>query len=118
MAKLPINAEISLFLRNDLTNVESRHDSAIQVNLMALAALDYVQLTHLDCDHANGMRAVKDAKRIIVTPVVSRTVNGCQLHREPCHSRHRHQSACDRVVRKSSFEAWFSSLPSFQLILG
>ena len=42
MAKLPINVEISLFLRNDLTNVESRHDSAIQVNLMALAALDYV----------------------------------------------------------------------------
>ena len=30
------------------------------------AALDYVLLTHLDCDHANGLRAVKDAKHIIV----------------------------------------------------
>lgn len=28
--------------------------------------LDYVLLTHLDCDHANGLRAVKDAKHIIV----------------------------------------------------
>ena len=67
------------------------------------ADLDYVLLTHLDCDHANGLRAVKDAKRIVVTPVVSRTVNGCQLHREPCHSRHRHQTACDRVVARKSF---------------
>ena len=30
------------------------------------ADLDYVQLTHLDCDHANGLRAVRDAKHIIV----------------------------------------------------
>jgi len=28
--------------------------------------LDYVLLTHLDCDHANGLRAVKDAKHILV----------------------------------------------------
>ena len=28
--------------------------------------LDYVLLTHLDCDHANGLRAVRDAKHIIV----------------------------------------------------
>ena len=28
--------------------------------------LDYVLLTHLDCDHANGLRAMKDAKHIIV----------------------------------------------------
>ena len=28
--------------------------------------IDYVLLTHLDCDHANGLRAVKDAKRILV----------------------------------------------------
>jgi len=39
MAKLPINAEISLFLQNDLTNVESRRDSAIQVILMAQSIL-------------------------------------------------------------------------------
>ena len=30
------------------------------------ADLDYVLLTHLDCDHANGLRAVRDAKHIIV----------------------------------------------------
>ena len=30
------------------------------------ADLDYVLLTHLDCDHANGLRAVKNAKHIIV----------------------------------------------------
>ena len=28
--------------------------------------LDYVLLTHLDCDHANGLRAVKGAKHILV----------------------------------------------------
>ena len=30
------------------------------------ADLDYVLLTHLDCDHANGLRAVRDARHIIV----------------------------------------------------
>ena len=30
--------------------------------------LDYVLLTHLDCDHANGLRAVKDAKHILCAP--------------------------------------------------
>ena len=30
------------------------------------ADLDYVLLTHLDCDHANGLRAVKNARHIIV----------------------------------------------------
>ena len=30
------------------------------------ADLHYVLLTHLDCDHANGLRAVKEAKHIIV----------------------------------------------------
>lgn len=29
--------------------------------------LDYVILTHLDCDHANGLELVKDAKYIIVS---------------------------------------------------
>lgn len=29
--------------------------------------LDYVLLTHLDCDHANGLRLVRDAKRILVS---------------------------------------------------
>ena len=33
--------------------------------------LDYVLLTHLDCDHANGLRAVKDAKHILVLEVVT-----------------------------------------------
>ena len=36
--KVVINTEISLFLRNDLSNVESCHDSAIQVSWMALAS--------------------------------------------------------------------------------
>ena len=26
--------------------------------------IDYVLLSHLDCDHANGLRLVKDAKHI------------------------------------------------------
>ena len=30
------------------------------------ADLEYVLLTHLDCDHANGLRAVRDAKHIVV----------------------------------------------------
>ena len=29
--------------------------------------IDYVLLSHLDCDHANGLRQVKDAKRIMVS---------------------------------------------------
>lgn len=29
--------------------------------------LDYVLLTHLDCDHANGLSLVKDAKKILVS---------------------------------------------------
>ncbi len=30
------------------------------------SGLDYVLLTHLDCDHANGLRQVSDAKKILV----------------------------------------------------
>jgi len=30
------------------------------------ADLDYVLLTHLDCDHANGLRAVREARHIVV----------------------------------------------------
>jgi len=29
--------------------------------------LDYVLLTHLDCDHANGLKGVSEAKRILVS---------------------------------------------------
>ena len=29
--------------------------------------IDYVLLSHLDCDHANGLRFVKDAKHILVS---------------------------------------------------
>ena len=32
---------------------------------IASADLDYVLLTHLDCDHANGLKLVADAKRIL-----------------------------------------------------
>ena len=31
------------------------------------ADIDYVLLTHLDCDHANGLRLVKQAKHILVS---------------------------------------------------
>ena len=44
---------------------------AIDEQLAALGIkpsdLDYVLLTHLDCDHANGLRQVSDAKRILVS---------------------------------------------------
>lgn len=32
-----------------------------------IADLDYVLLTHLDCDHANGLKLVADAKNILVS---------------------------------------------------
>ena len=42
---------------------------AVDEQLLAMgirpSQLDYVLLTHLDCDHANGLRAVKDAKHVI-----------------------------------------------------
>lgn len=45
--------------------------AAIDEQLAAMgiqpADLDYVLLTHLDCDHANGMALVKDAKQILVS---------------------------------------------------
>jgi glyoxylase-like metal-dependent hydrolase (beta-lactamase superfamily II) len=41
-------------------------DEQLEVMGIKPADLDYVLLTHLDCDHANGLRAVKDAKHIIV----------------------------------------------------
>lgn len=34
---------------------------------LAPADLDYVLLTHLDCDHANGLRQVSEAKKILVS---------------------------------------------------
>lgn len=39
-----------------------------QLNAMGVqtSALDYVLLTHLDCDHANGLPRVKDAKNFLV----------------------------------------------------
>lgn len=40
-----------------------------QLKLMDLlpSDIDYVLLTHLDCDHANGLQLVRDAKRILVS---------------------------------------------------
>ncbi len=34
---------------------------------VAPSDVDYVVLTHLDCDHANGLKLVKDAKHILVS---------------------------------------------------
>ena len=48
------------------TGLTQGHVSTIDEQLQQLgispATLDYVLLSHLDCDHANGLRAVKDAK--------------------------------------------------------
>ena len=41
-------------------------DEQLETMCIKPSDLDYVLLTHLDCDHANGLRAVKDAKHIIV----------------------------------------------------
>lgn len=40
-----------------------------QLNTLGLTAkeIDYVLLTHLDCDHANGVRHVADAKQLFVS---------------------------------------------------
>lgn len=44
---------------------------AVNEQLVAMGVkpsdLDYVLLSHLDCDHANGLNQVKDAKRILVS---------------------------------------------------
>lgn len=40
-------------------------DEQLAANGLKPTDLDYVLLTHLDCDHANGLRAVKDAKHIL-----------------------------------------------------
>ena len=48
------------------------HGQAIDEQLQAMGLqpsdLDYVLLTHLDCDHANGLRAVASAKHILCAP--------------------------------------------------
>lgn len=43
--------------------------AAEQLSRMGIVGsdLDYVLLTHLDCDHANGLKSVKDAKNILVS---------------------------------------------------
>ena len=46
--------------------LEEAVDEQLEAMGIKPADLDYVLLTHLDCDHANGLRAVKDAKHIIV----------------------------------------------------
>lgn len=47
------------------------HGEAIDEQLaqmgIAPSDLDYVLLTHLDCDHANGLKLVTDAKRILAS---------------------------------------------------
>ena len=68
MAKLPINAEISLFLRNDLTNVESRHDSAIQVILMA-------QLIILQADINLRLSVLRSTSGRLARPRTMRTLS-------------------------------------------
>lgn len=49
--------------------VESGASVDEQLNAMGIkpSDLDYVLLTHLDCDHANGLPLIKDAKHILVS---------------------------------------------------
>lgn len=42
-------------------------DEQLKERGIAPSDLDYVLLSHLDCDHANGIRLVKDAKHILVS---------------------------------------------------
>lgn len=42
-------------------------DEQLAVRGISPADLDFVLLSHLDCDHANGLSAVADAKRILVS---------------------------------------------------
>ena len=45
---------------------EAIHEHLERMGIKA-SDLDYVLLSHLDCDHANGLRQVKDAKHILVS---------------------------------------------------
>ncbi len=42
-------------------------DEQLETMGLKTGDIDYVLLTHLDCDHANGLRAVADAKHIMVS---------------------------------------------------
>jgi len=43
--------------------------------------IDYVLISHLDCDHANGLRQVKEAKNILVskTEMIGNTRKNFQI---------------------------------------
>ena len=43
-------------------------DEQLQALGMKIQDLDYVLMTHMDIDHDSGLRLVKDAKRILVSP--------------------------------------------------
>jgi len=43
------------------------------------AQLDYVILTHMDIDHDSGLRLVKDAKRILISPEEEKAIHSTQV---------------------------------------
>lgn len=45
--------------------------------------LDYVWMSHLHCDHADGLRLVKDAKHILVSEEEYRAAKKDHLHYLP-----------------------------------
>lgn len=57
-----------LFLVNQakLEKGEAINEQLENMNIKS-SDLDYILLTHLDCDHVNGLRLVKDAKNILVS---------------------------------------------------
>ena len=54
---------------------------------IAPADLDHVLLTHLDCDHANGLKLVADAKRILASRDEIASVKNGPIARIRYHSR-------------------------------
>ena len=52
--------------QGEIAKGEAVHE---QLHMLGIKAedLDYVLLTHLDCDHASGVRQVREAKRILVS---------------------------------------------------
>ena len=64
---LPVSAYLPLYFTNQVV-VESSAAIDEQLAARGVAPVDWdaVLLSHLDCDHANGLKLVADAKKILV----------------------------------------------------
>lgn len=58
--------EVEDGLLEGLADVTERVSGGVHCNPIKASDIDAVLLTHLDCDHANGIVQVKDAKRFVV----------------------------------------------------